>query len=233
MKRIGKVFLLLWVINLPVFASVEADPLLYTVRVEEFEWRNAEGGDARAWDIEGWVGKDRDKLWFKNEGESSSASTDDFELQLLYGRAVAPNWDLQLGWRGDFQPEQRRSWFTLGVQGLAPGFIETDAAVFVASGGRLAARARASYELLFTQRLVLQPKAELNWYAEDDEINGLASGLSSFELGLRLLYFVRPKIAPYAGLRWDRKLGDTADLTDAAGEESSDLQFLAGLSFWF
>ncbi|MDP6436646.1 MAG: copper resistance protein B [Gammaproteobacteria bacterium] len=225
--------LIMCVFCAPAFAATGADPLLYKVQVEELEWRNAEGGNKRAWDIEGWVGKDRDKLWIKTEGESSSDDTEEFELQLLYDRAVAPNWDLQLGWRGDFQPESRRSWLTIGMQGLAPGFIETDAAVFLASDGRTAARVRASYELLFTQKLILQPGVELNWYAEDDEVNGLGSGWSSFELGLRLRYHVTRKFAPYAGLHWDRKFGETADLAEAAGEETGDLQFVAGLSVWF
>jgi copper resistance protein B len=86
---------------------------------------------------------------------------------------------------------------------------------------------------LFTQKLILQPGVELNWYADDDEVNGLGSGWSSFELGLRLRYHVTRKFAPYAGLHWDRKFGETADLAEAAGEESDDLQFVAGLSVWF
>lgn len=225
--------LLMYLFCSPAFAAMEADPLLYKVLAEEFEWRNAEGGDVRAWDIEGWVGRDRDKFWFRTEGEAGSAETEEFELQLLYGRSVAPNWDFQVGWRGDFQPEQRRSWLKVGVQGLAPGFVVTDADLFLASDGRLAARVRAMYELFLTQDWILQPKAELNWYADDDEANGLGAGWSGFELGLRLRYQVTPKFAPYVGLHWDRKLGDTADLAEDDGEETGDLQFIAGLSFWF
>ena len=119
------------------------------------------------------------------------------------------------------------------MQGLAPGFIETEATAYVSSQGRAAARLKASYKLLLTQRLKLEPKLELNWYAEDDETNGLGSGFSDMELGLRLKYLVTPNISPYTGIQWEKKFGDTADLADDEGERSSELQFLIGLSFWF
>jgi copper resistance protein B len=214
-------------------AAGDADPLLYSVRMEELEWRDTDADNIIAWGAEAWLGRDRDKLWLKSEGETSSDETEEFELQLLYGRSVAPNWDLQFGWRGDFQPERRRNWFAIGFQGLAPGFIETEATAFVSSSGRYAARFKARYEMLFTQRLVLKPKAELNWYADDDELNGLGSGFSSLELGLRLRYAFRRELAPYVGLNWEKSLGDTADLVRAEGRDSSDLQLVAGLSFWF
>ena len=214
-------------------AGADADPLLMMLNVEELEWRDADEDDVLGWDIEAWVGRDRDKLWLKSEGETSSEETEDFELQLAYGRSVAPNWDLLVGWRGDFQPERARNWLAIGFQGLAPGFVETEATAFISTSGRYAARLKLSYEMLFTQRLRLEPKGELNWYADDDEINRLGSGFSNLELGLRLHYAVRPELLPYVGLNWEKSLGDTADLQRAEGEDSSDLQIVAGLSFWF
>jgi copper resistance protein B len=214
-------------------AGNDADPLLTMVNIEELEWRDTDADNVVAWDAEAWIGRDRDKLWLKSEGETSSDETEEFELQLLYGRPIAPNWDIQLGWRGDFQPQRPRNWLAVGVQGLAPGFIETEATAFISTSGRYAARVKASYEMLFTQKLSLEPKVELNWYADDDEINELGSGLSSIELGLRLHYAVRRELLPYIGLNWEKSLGDTADLVRADGGDSSDLQIVAGLRFWF
>ena len=217
----------------PLFASMNDDPLLYSLKAEEFEWRAADPDNFVAWDIEAWAGYDRDKLWLKSEGAASSDATDDFELQLLYDRAVAPYWDLQVGWRGDFQPERPRNWFALGFQGLAPGFIETEATLFFASGGRAAARLKASYELLLSQQWVLEPKVELNWYAEDDAVNGLGSGLSSLQAGLRLRWQFHPKLAPYLGLNWDKRFGATADSVEMSGGDASELQALVGIWAWF
>ena len=211
----------------------DEDPLLYKVSIDEFEWQGGSGPDALAWRGEAWVGKDERKLFLKTRGERSNESTEEFELQLLYEQAIAPFWDLQFGWRGDLQPDQRRNWFALGVEGLAPGFIESELTAFAAGSGRTAARARFAYELLFTQKLVLEPEIELDWYGKDDPANGIGSGISSLEAGLRLRYALRKEFAPYIGLNWVRLYGDTGRYARAAGEDSSDLQVLAGLRFWF
>jgi copper resistance protein B len=209
------------------------NPLLLMVNFEEFEWRDTADGDALAWRGEIWLGKDRDKAWLKTRGETSSDATEEFELQLLYSRAVSRYWDLQLGWRGDFQPVEQRDWAVVGVQGLAPGFIETELAAFVGESGRTSARARGAYEMLLSNRLILEPELELNWYGKDDPANGIGSGVSNLEAGLRLHYQIRRELAPYIGLSWEKAFGDTRRLIEAEGGKSSDLQALAGLSVWF
>jgi len=215
------------------YAGGNDNPLLLMVDFEEFEWRDTDDGGALAWRGSVWLGKDRDKAVLKTRGETTSDATEEFELQALYSRAIARYWDLQLGWRGDFQPETGRDWAVIGVQGLAPGFIETELAAFVGSSGRASARARGSYEMLITNHLVLEPEVELDWYSEDDPANGIGSGISGLEAGLRLRYIIRRELAPYIGLSWEKAFGDTADYIEADGGKSSDLQLVAGLRFWF
>jgi copper resistance protein B len=209
------------------------DPLLYKVKFDEFEWQDQSGDDALAWRGEAWLGKDQDKIFLKTRGEKTSDATEEFELQLLYDRAISPFWDLQLGWRGDFQPAEQRDWFAFGVEGLAPGFIESELTAFAGSSGRTSVRARFAYEILLTQRLVLEPEFELDWYGKDDPANALGSGLSSVEAGLRLRYAVRREFAPYIGVNWTGVHGDTRRYVRADGGQSSDFQLLAGLRFWF
>ena len=215
------------------YAAGNDNPLLLLVNFDEFEWRDTANGDALAWRGEIWLGKDRDKALLKTRGETTSDATEEFELQLLYSRAVARYWDMQLGWRGDFQPVEKRNWAAIGVQGLAPGFIETELTAYVGSSGRTAARVRWSYEMLLTNRLVIEPELEFNWYGKDDPENGIGSGLSNMEMGLRLRYFVRREFAPYIGLNWEQAFGDTRRLIEAQGGDSSDLQVVAGVRFWF
>jgi len=209
------------------------DPLLTMLNVEQLEWRDANEGDVMAWGAQGWVGYDLDKFWFKSEGEQLEGDTEAAELQLLYGRAIDPNWDLQLGLRYDFEPEDNQKWLTLGVQGLAPYYIETELSLFVGEEGQNLLRLEAEYELMLTQRLVLSPELEMSIYSDDDESREIGSGLSSMELGLRLAYEVKREFAPYIGINWEKKFGNTADFAKEEGEDTDDLQFVAGVRFWF
>jgi copper resistance protein B len=84
--------------------------------------------------------------------------------------------------------------------------------------------------LLLTQRLILQPELEADVYGKDDPERRIGSGLSDIEAGLRLRYEVRRELAPYVGIHWVRRFGETADL---AGNDSSDTRFVAGVRVWF
>jgi copper resistance protein B len=121
----------------------------------------------------------------------------------------------------------------LGVEGLAPYWLSTEATLYAGEQGRLAGRMKVSYDLLLTQRLILQPYAEVNLYSKPDPGRLLGSGLSDFELSLRLRYEVRRELAPYVGLGWFKRVGGTAGLARAGGEDSDDLEVLAGLRIWF
>jgi copper resistance protein B len=214
-------------------AMGDDDPLLGMVIVDKAEYRKTSGHDHFAWEADAWLGRDLDKLWLKTEGENSEDRTEEAELQLLYSRAVTTNWDLQVGWRGDFQPDPRNNWLVAGFRGMAPYRFDVDIAGFVGGSGRTSIRATVEYEILFTQRLVLVPELEIDWYGKDDPDRVVGSGLSSVELGLRLRYEIRREIAPYLGINWWSKLGDTDDIAHAAGDETDDLEIVLGLRAWF
>lgn len=234
MKRY--IFLLLVLLMIPTASAageMEDDPLLSMLVVDQLEIRDIKGDDVLAWEVDGWLGKDLQKLWLKSEGEHVDEDFEEAELQLLYSRAVAPYWDIQLGWRHDIHPKPSRDWATLGVKGLAPYYFDIDASLFVGASGRTAARLVAEYELMLTQKLVLVPEVELNLFGKDDDETGTGSGLSDIEAGLRLRYEIRREFAPYVGVNWTHLFGDTADYAREEGEDTDDVQLVLGLRFWF
>ncbi|WP_257885043.1 copper resistance protein B [Variovorax sp. RO1] len=202
--------------------------------VNELEY--AKGRDARGQNlnVEAWYGGDYNKLWIKAEGERRAGRLDAFRTEALWDHAIATFWSTQLGVRHDNGGGGRsRSWLAFGVQGLAPYWFETEATAYVGSGGALAARLELRYELLLTQKWILQPKLEANFYGKNDPQRGIGSGLSDMELGLRLRYEMTRQFAPYIGVTWTRKFGNTAAYARQAGERVRDTQIVAGVRFWF
>lgn len=204
------------------------------VLFDELEYRLQDDRDAFAWDAQGRYGGDYHKLGFETEGiRLRSGPTEEAELQLLYSRLLGYFWDLQAGVRYDFRPDPSRAFAVVGVQGLAPGFFELDLKGFVSDEGDLSARLEAEYDLRITQRLILQPKLEVNLSGEDVEERGIGRGISSIEPGLRLRYEITRKVAPYVGVNWERALGQTADFAREEGEQAENLAFVVGLRLWF
>jgi copper resistance protein B len=140
---------------------------------------------------------------------------------------------VRAGLRNDGGTGPSRQWLGAGLEGLAPGFIETEASMYLGEDGRSALRLKFERDFLFTQRLVLQPELELYAYGKDDAAKLIGAGLSELSFGLRLRYEIRREIAPYVGIGWSWRLGDTGDYAEAAGEEDSEFNFLAGLRAWF
>lgn len=205
------------------------------VLVDRFEHLSGGVDDALLWDAQGWIGGDERKFWVKTEGEYSldASEFEAAQLQALYSRAISPNFDLQIGVRHDFEPGPATSYGVVGVQGLAPYWFEIDAAAFLSDAGDLTARIEAEYELLITQRLVLQPRAELQFAAGDVAEHDLGAGLTETEFGLRLRYEISREFAPYIGVEWHDLQGDTADLARLNGEATSDRVIAVGIRFWF
>jgi copper resistance protein B len=204
----------------------------YRATVDRLETPADGDRDGFVWDAQAWYGGDVHKLWIKSEGEGSFDETAaDAEVQALWSRAVTPWFDVQAGLRHDFQSGPERSYLVLGLQGLAPYRIKVDAAAFVSDEGDVSGRLEAEYDLLVTQRLILQPRAEIGIAVQ--EVPGLGSGIGDLEFGLRLRYALAREFAPYLGVQWERTFGDTADFARSAGEDTSDLFFVAGLHFWF
>ena len=218
----------------PAGAGEGDDQINTFVQVEQLEYRLTDGNDSVNWDAGGWIGEDYNKLWFKTEGEKViDGKLEEAEFQLLYSRQVSPFFDFQAGLRGDAKPEPVRAFGVVGLQGLAPQFFEVDTAAFVSNRGEVSARLEAEYEVLLTQRLILQPSVELNLAAQDVRERGVGSGINDIEFGLRLRYEVEREFAPYIGINWSRKIGETADFAEEEGEAVDALSFVAGVRFWF
>jgi copper resistance protein B len=205
------------------------------VMLDRVEMRHTGGGDRLLWDAEGWHGGDRSKLRLKAEGETdlNGGRVEEAEFQALYSRAVTPFFDLNMGVRQDIRPNPDRTHLVLGLEGLAPYWFELDGNLFLSQKGDLTGRIEAEYELLFTQKLILQPRAEVAFSAQGVPELGLGSGITSLDLGLRLRYEIVREYAPYIGLSWQKRFGATADFSRAAGENPDALVALAGLRIWF
>ncbi|CAC9978406.1 Copper resistance protein B [uncultured Gammaproteobacteria bacterium] len=212
--------------------GIEDDPILTKV-MGEIELRSTDGANPRAWDIEAWMGQDLNKFWVKTRGEKVAGKTEKSELQLLYSKAITPFWDLQFGVKEDLQPKPKRNWGVIAAKGLAPYLLEVDALLFVGESGRLGVRLDAEYEYMFSQKLILSPEVEINAFSKDDELTGTGKGLSSVEAGLRLRYEVTREFAPYIGINWEKKYGNTANFSIAEGEDIEDAQIVVGMRFWF
>jgi len=194
---------------------------------------DADPGTGLSWEGQAWIGNDMDKLRLRGEGERVDGDTEASDVELLYSRAIARWWDVVAGVRHDFDPGSSQSWAALGVIGLAPGKFEVEATAYVGESGRTATRFEVEYELLLTNRLILQPLLELELSGKDDPQRGIGSGLSTAEAGLRLRYEFTRRFAPYIGLVHERAVGNTADLRRAEGEDVDDTRLVAGVRLWF
>lgn len=207
---------------------------LYQVMANIAEAQVRKGRDGFEWDAEAWYGGDIDRLWLKSEGEGTFGEPlEKAELQALYSRAVDPYFNLQAGVRYDFRPNPSRVYATVGFEGLAPGFFDVEGALFVSNKGELMARAEGYYDQRITQRLILQPRIEANFAAQDSRRIGVGSGLSDAEIGLRLRYDIAREFAPYVGVQYRRAFGDTRRFLKTAGGDPGGWAFVAGVRTWF
>ena len=198
----------------------------------EVQVRN--GRDGYRWEGEAWFGGDINRLTVKTEGEGGFGdAVDSAELQILYSRAIGPYFNLQAGVRHDIRPSPSRTYATLGFEGLAPYWFELEGALFLSDKGDLLGRIEGYYDQRITQRLIVQPRAEVNVSAQDVRENGLGSGVTDAELGLRLRYEIVREFAPYVGVSWERRFGDTARFARAAGEGTGGFGFVMGVRAWF
>lgn len=205
-----------------------------SVGLDLAELRTGKGRDAYHWEGEAWFGGDIERALIRTEGEGDiGGGLESAEVQALYARALDPWWNLAAGIRHDFRPGPQRTYAVLGVEGLAPYWVHASAAAFLSDKGDAHLRLEASHDMRITQRLILQPRAEADLALQDVPELATGSGLSQFELALRLRYELDRRFAPYVGLAWERKLGGTARMARAAGEDPSRLSGVFGLRFWF
>ncbi|MFW6093653.1 MAG: copper resistance protein B [Pseudomonadota bacterium] len=205
------------------------------VFLDRLEYGDSDEDETILWDAQAWYGGDYNKVWLETEGEGPTGETPEAELQLLFDRAFSPFWSWRAGVRYDARPhgEDDTAYAALGIQGLAPQWFETDVALFVSEDGDVSLNGEAEYEVLITQRLILQPRLEVAVSGSDVPELGLGSGVTSTEAGLRLRYEIRRELAPYAGVRWERLYGDTRELARGEGEPTSVTSFVVGIRAWF
>jgi len=215
----------------PVFADEHNFASLLVDRLESVVTSD---NTSATYDLQAWFGRDYDRAVLKAEGDVINGKLEEADTELLWGHAVTTFWNTQLGVRYDSKQQgPDRTWLALGMQGLAPYWFEVDATAYVGEQGRLGFNLESEYELLLTQKLILQPRIEVDVYSEPDAARGLGAGVSDAAAGLRLRYEFKREIAPYIGVEWAGKFGATKDFARAAGEDTSETRFVAGLRFWF
>lgn len=212
--------------------TVHDDALNYFVLFDQLEWTAGGGASGLDWDNKGWVGGDRNRLWFRAEGETEEGRLEESEAHVFYGRAFAKWWDVVAGVRQDLRPGPAQTWAAVGLQGLAPYWFEVEATAYLGASGRTHVRFETEYELLLTNRLVLQPLLEVEIYGKSDPERGIGGGLSTADVGLRLRYEFRRELAPYIGVVWNRSFFGTADRAKAAGRETSGTRLALGIRLW-
>lgn len=213
--------------------AMEHAPSVHSmVLFDRLEAWDAEHGTGQAWEASAWIGGDIHRLWLRSEGERDGGRTGASDLEVLYGRSVTPWWDVVVGARQAFRPGAR-SWAAFGVQGLAPHLFEVSATAYVGSGGQVQASIEAEYELLLTNRLILQPLVEATASLKDEPDEQTGSGLNKVETGLRLRYEFSRRFAPYVGVVHERSFGRTARYLEAAGGHARDTRVVAGVRIWF
>lgn len=206
---------------------------LFWFQGDRAEYRARQGDDGYLWDLQGYYGGDRDKFWFKSEGEGSfGEAIEQAEVQALWSHAIGPFFDFQAGVRQDFHGPDRTH-LVVGAQGVAPYFLEIDIATFLSNKGDLTALIEGEYDHRLTQKLILQPRAEINFSAQDIPELGIGSGIDGIEAGIRLRYEITPEFGPYVGIEQEWKLGGSRDFAIADGEDSSVTNYVVGVRFWF
>lgn len=210
------------------------DQKFFQALLNVFEAQLRNGRDGYEWDGEAWYGGDINRLWLKSEGEGAfGRPVEKAEVQALYSRAIGPYFNVQGGVRYDFKPNPSRVYATVGFEGLAPSFFDVEGALFLSNKGELMARLEGYYDQRITQRLILQPRAELNFAAQSSREIGVGKGLSDAELGLRLRYDIRREFAPYIGVQYRRAFGDTRQFLRAEGEDAAGWSVVSGIRMWF
>lgn len=204
---------------------------LGSVIVDRLESVTSRGNTSMTYDWQAWYGNSYDKALVRAEGEIEAGTFKNARNELLWAHAITPYWDTQLGIRYDSGKGTDRGWLAFGVQGLMPYWIYTEATAYVNEQGRTSFRLEFEYDWLLTQKLILQPRVEMNFYSQSDPSRGVRDGLSDVEVGLRLRYEIVREFAPYVGVDWATGYNPTTQNITPSSIDT--LQFVAGVHVWF
>ncbi len=215
--------------------------LLTSVDVLEYRPRTSGNGSDNdyRWDLKGRYGGDENRLWFKSEGQQDTAfkAGYDIDFQLLYGRVVQKQYEIQVGGRMETQSFRggnvARGLAAISLQGWMPYNYELETALFIDQNGAVSARLSCTKDVLLTQRFILQGRFQANLAIQRVEEFTTGSGLNNLEFGIRLRYELHRKLAPYIGLSFERSFGETATFVRQQGGDPSQIQFAVGVRMWF
>lgn len=227
MKKILLSLIVMMGLGQTAYADMEDDPLVTMFLMDRFEVLDNDE-NTRVWEGSFWIGYDVNKLYLYSEGEATSDGLESSQNELVYSRAIAPFWDVQAGLAYDKNEDASKTWAEVAVSGLAPYYFETRAALLINGDGNVGLRLDAEYEALLTQKLILTPSLEADFYTKDDPEMTIGSGLSSVEAGLRLRYEIIREFAPYIGVSWEKTFGNTQDYNPV-----DETNFMVGVRFWF
>jgi copper resistance protein B len=216
----------------PFGSPVMDQHVFYHALLNQFEGRFGDEKSLR-WSGEAWAGTDSHRIWFRSEGKLTNGLLDDGQHELFYARPISTYFNVLAGGRYDLDSLPGRGWGALGIEGLAPLFFRVGATGYASGDGHFAAKLEGSYDLLITQRLILQPQIEMNFYTRDDPARHVGAGLSEIDAGLRLRYEITRKFAPYVGVTYEGKFGRTADLIRSDGGATDEVRFALGIRGWF
>lgn len=146
------------------------------------------------WDMLAWYGGDRNRIYFKSEGENQKDDGEPTELEsaeVLASRLITPFWELQggIGTRGSLASgANRENYFVISLFGVAPYRFEMDNSITINEDGDIAASVEAEYDLRLSQVSYLQPRLEIAAALTDAEDYGRPSGFNDVRVGLRYRY---------------------------------------------
>jgi copper resistance protein B len=213
-------------------AAEHGGGIFHAFRLEADAGYNTDKTPIQHWDLDGWIGTDEHKLWLKSEGERADNTLESAEFWALYSRNVATFWDAQAGVRYDTKPAST-AYLTLGMNGLAPHWFETEAHLFVSEHGDITARLRQENDLLLTQKLIVQPYLEVNFSAQDIPEQNKGIGVTDGKIGMQTRYEITRTIAPYVDIHYGRLIGETSSIATHEGEDTDEFVASVGLRVMF
>ncbi|QGW78364.1 copper resistance protein CopB [Pseudomonas alkylphenolica] len=213
--------------------QVHDQQINWAVIVEQLEYQNFESSSALNWNANAWIGGDIDRLWLRTEGEREQGVTHKAELQALWGHAISPWWELVGGLRQDFKPASGQIWAAFGIQGMPLYGLELEATAYLGERQQTALRLESSYAILLTNRWILEPSLEANFYGRNDASRDQGSGLADSEIGLRLRYEITRGFAPYLGVSFNRSYGNAAEQIRDDHGDIGQTRLVAGVRLRF
>ncbi len=189
-------------------------------------------------DALGWVGGDYNRVYLRLDGNQPvKGDGGESALDVTYGRLLTPFWTGLVGGRVEVHglgssTVQTRTLLAAGFEGISPYWFEVEPTLYISSKGDVSARFVTAVDVLFTQRLILQPRFETNLAVQAVRELGVGSGINDIELGARVRYEYTRKLAPYIGLSYFRSIGETAGLARASGERVKVAAVVFGIRAW-